>query len=172
MSWLRRVVALLCISLFAGPALAGEAPRCLRGDIVLWGDGEHDDTAALNAWFRGEEVGWAASGEPVGDAIADRVFRLSDAVYVPGGSGRVLQHFRMVWPERGEIVTGGTIAAGSDAAAAPAITGVTITGGDDSEGVPFETPDIAPVERGDPRRCATSHVFPKNQDVYVAFNHE
>jgi hypothetical protein len=48
----------------------------------LWGDGEHDDTAALNAWFRGETVVWAQTHEKVGAEIADRTFLLSSMVYM------------------------------------------------------------------------------------------
>jgi hypothetical protein len=149
------VLLLACLAA-ALPARAADEPRCALGDIVLWGDGEHDDTAALNAWFRGEAVVWANSGEPVGEAIADRSFRLSAAVYVTGGTGRRLEHFRMIWPERGETVTGGTIAAGDDPAAAPAISGIDIVGGDPDEGVPFEAPAPVPAEPTDPAACATS----------------
>src|SRR6478736_2037634 len=81
---------------------AAEPQRCVAADIVLWGDGRHDDSAALNAWFRGADAIWAENGEPVGDWIAGHSFRLSDAVYVPGGTGRRLEDFRMLWPERGE----------------------------------------------------------------------
>src|SRR5437588_10976436 len=77
-----------------------EPQHCVKAEIALWGDGRHDDTAALNAWFRGEEAVWADSGAPVGAAISGHRFRLSDTVYVPGGSGRNLSDFRMVWPER------------------------------------------------------------------------
>jgi hypothetical protein len=138
------------------PAPAAEAPRCARGDIVLWGDGVHDDTAALNAWLRGEDLVWAETGEPVGDAVAGHVFRLSSAIYVPGGTGRQLERFRLNWPERGETVTGGSVRAGEDPDAAPLVSGVEIVGGDPGEGVPLETPEISPVPRRDPARCATS----------------
>ena len=137
-------------------ALAAETPQCARGDMVLWGDGTHDDTAALNAWLRGDNLVWAMTGEPVGEAIADRVFRLSSAVYVPGGTGRRLDRFRLVWPERGETVTGGTVRSGDDPEAAPIVTGVEIVGGDPGEGVPLETPDIARIDRSNPARCAVS----------------
>jgi hypothetical protein len=144
------------LALLPIPARAAETPRCARGDIVLWGDGKHDDTAALNAWLRGDNLIWAATGEPVGEAIADRVFRLSAAVYVPGGTGRRLERFRLVWPERGETVTGGSVRSGDDPDTAPAVSGVAIVGGDPGEGVPFETPDLTPKDRGDPARCAVS----------------
>jgi hypothetical protein len=149
--------------LFAGflalslpPALAAETPQCARGDMVLWGDGRHDDTAALNAWLRGDNLVWAMTGEPVGEAIADHVFRLSSGVYVPGGTGRRLDRFRLVWPERGETVTGGSVRSGDDPDAAPIVTGVEIVGGDSGEGVPLETPDIARIDRSNPARCAVS----------------
>ena len=138
------------------PAYAAEAPHCARGDMVLWGDGGHDDTAALSAWLRGDNLVWAMTGEPVGEAIADRVFRLSSVIYVPGGTGRRLDRFRLVWPERGETVTGGSVRSGGDPDAAPVVTGVEIVGGDPGEGVPLETPDIARIDRANPARCAVS----------------
>src|SRR5260221_12645491 len=58
------------------PARAAEPQHCARAEIALWGDGRHDDTAALNAWLRGEDAAWAASGHPGGTAIAGRSFRL------------------------------------------------------------------------------------------------
>src|SRR3954471_8007269 len=62
-----------CLGAFAGPAsaTAEEQSKCAAGPHLLWGDGEHDDTAALNAWFRGETVVWAQSHEPVGAEISD-----------------------------------------------------------------------------------------------------
>ena len=153
---LRRTLFLSALVLsFAEPA-AGEAPQCARGDMVLWGDGRHDDTAALNAWLRGDALVWAETGEPVGAVIADRTFRLSAAVYAVGGTGRTLQRFRLIWPERGETVSGGTVMSADDPDAAPVVSGVTITGGDPGEGVPFDSPDIVPTARSDPARCATS----------------
>ena len=137
-------------------ALAAEAPQCARGDIVLWGDGRHDDTTALNAWLRGDNLVWAASGEPVGETIAGQTFRLSSAIYVPGGTGRRLERFRLIWPERGETVTGGMVRSGEDPNAAPVVSGVAIIGGDPGEGVPLETPDITPLPHRDPARCAVS----------------
>src|SRR5882757_10764528 len=91
------------------PAYAAEAPHCARGDMVLWGDGEHDDTAALSAWLRGDNLVWAMTGEPVGEAIADRVFRLSSVIYVPGGTGRRLDRFRLVSPSPGAPPTIATL---------------------------------------------------------------
>ncbi len=123
--------------------------------MVLWGDGRHDDTTALNAWFRGEGVIWAGSGDAAPATIAGHSFRLSAAVYAPAGSGRTLADFRMLWPERGERVTGGTIRTGSDPDAAPVVSGVRIEGGDSGEGIPFDAPDIALPP--DPQAsCATS----------------
>src|SRR5205823_1580573 len=150
-------LALMAVTLFVPcPALAVEAPHCARGDLVLWGDGVHDDTAALNAWLRGDSLVWAATGEPVGEAIADRIFRLSSAIYVPGGTGRQLKRFRLVWPERGETVTGGSVQSGDDPNEAPVVTGVEIVGGDPGEGMPLETPDITRIDRSNPARCAVS----------------
>ena len=140
---------------FMVPASA-EPQDCVRADIVLWGDGEHDDTAALSAWLRGADAIWAASGEPVGASIAGHSFRLSDAVYVPGGTGRRLEQFRMLWPERGETVSGGLIVSGSDPDQAPIMSGVSIVGGDPGEGVPFEMPDADSHHHADRASCATS----------------
>jgi hypothetical protein len=130
---------------------AAEPQHCVRAEIVLWGDGRHDDSAALNAWFRGADAIWAESGAPVGPAIAGHSFRLSVAVLVPGGTGRRLDDFRMLWPESGEVVSGGSIASGSDPDNAPIVSGINIIGGDAGEGVPFDMPDPDPV-----RRCETS----------------
>jgi hypothetical protein len=138
------------------PAHGAESQHCVRPEIVLWGDGRHDDSAALNAWLRGADAIWADSGEPVGASIAGRSFRLSAAVYVTGGTGRRLENFRMLWPERGEIVAGGSILAGTDPDAAPILTGVTIEGGDPGEGVPFEAPDLTPIDRGGEVSCGIS----------------
>src|SRR5712691_9387141 len=150
------IASVIVITLFQLAAQAAEAQRCVAADIVLWGDGTHDDSAALNAWFRGADAIWAENGEPVGESIAGHSFRLSAAVYVRGGTGRRLEDFRMLWPERGEIVAGGTIRSGTDPDAAPAITGVSITGGDPGEGIPFEAPDPAPAGRDKEASCATS----------------
>lgn len=149
------VANLLFAVVFAPPAYT-EPQRCVRAEIVLWGDGRHDDTHALNAWLRGEDAIWADSGAPVGAAISGRSFLLSAAVYVRAGTGRVLEYFRLLWPERGETVSGGTILAGGDPDQAPQMSGVEIAGGDPGEGQPFDLPDPAPARRDDAESCATS----------------
>ncbi len=146
------IAAVLC----SVPAQAAEPQHCVRAESVLWGDGRHDDSAALNAWFGGADAIWAESGEPVGTAIAGHSFRLSAAVFVPGGTGRRLEDFRMLWPENGEIVSGGSIASGSDPEKAAVVSGVDIVGGDPGEGVPFEAPDPDPAQRNPTASCATS----------------
>jgi hypothetical protein len=133
------------------------APQdCVRVPVVLWGDGKHDDTGALNAWLRGRDAIWADNGTPVGAAIGGRSFRLSSAVYVQAGTGRIQRDFRLEWPERGETVTGGTILAGDDPDAPPVQSGVTIAGGDPGEGIPFEAPDREPGHAASEASCATS----------------
>ena len=72
------------------------------------------------------------------------------------GTGRVLRDFRLEWPERSEIVSGGTITAGDDPDAAPVQSGVTIIGGDPSEGVPFDAPDHEPDQAIREASCAVS----------------
>src|ERR1700728_3834781 len=113
------VAAMIAIFLALSPALAGEGLKCRSERFVLWGDGNHDDTAGLNAWFRGDNVVWAQTGHPVGAAIGgseagDRTFRLTGPVYIPSGTGRRIDRFEFVWPERKERVAGGTIVGGRD----------------------------------------------------------
>lgn len=146
------LLALLALS----TAKAEEAPDCAAAPRVLWGDGEHDDTAALNAWFRGETVLWAQTHQPAGAEIADHTFLLSSTVYVKGGTGLRLEHFRMIWPWRNEIVSGGTIVTGNDPNAEPRTEGLTMVGADPDEGVPYKAPDPEPREHGVPRHCLTS----------------
>jgi hypothetical protein len=150
------IASVIVVTLSPLAARAAEPQRCVAADIVLWGDGKHDDSAALNTWFRGADAVWAENGEPVGESIAGHSFRLSAAVYVPGGTGRRLEDFRMLWPERGETVAGGSIRSGTDPGAAPVITGISITGGDPGEGVPFEAPDPAPADRDKEASCGIS----------------
>jgi hypothetical protein len=148
--------AVLSLPTALAPAGAAVRQTCVRAEIVLWGDGGHDDTAALNAWLRGADAIWGQSGELVGDAIVGHRFRLSAAIYVPGGSGRRLEDFHLLWPERGETVSGGTIASGSDPDSAPDVSGVTIVGGDSGEGKPFDAPDPAVAQPNPDASCATS----------------
>ena len=152
------VAALLAMTVLAGhrSAVAAETQHCVRAEIILWGDGKHDDTHAMNAWLEGRDAIWADSGDPVGTAIFGRSFRLSAAIYVRAGTGRVLENFRMLWPERGETVSGGTIRAGGDPDLAPVSAGVEIVGGDPGEGKPFDVPDPVPARRDDRESCATS----------------
>jgi hypothetical protein len=149
----------LLAALLAAAALAPAraAPQhCVPAAVVLWGDGRHDDTRALNAWLRGKPALWGDSGAPVGAAIAGRTFRLTSAIYVRAGTGRRLHDFRLFWPRRGERVSGGTIAAGNNPDVAPVLSGVRVTGGDPGEGKPFETPDAPPPRRDRRIGCATS----------------
>jgi hypothetical protein len=150
------LLAMTCLFIISSPARAAEPQHCVRAGIVLWGDGRHDDSAALNAWFGGETAVWAESGEPVGTSIAGHSFRLSAPLYVRGGTGRRLEEFRMLWPERGEIVSGGSIESGSDPDQPPIVSGVEIKGGDPGEGTPFDAPDVAPAGRDERASCAIS----------------
>lgn len=152
------LAAVLLFSATLAPVCAHAAAKqdCVPAGIVLWGDGRHDDTQALNAWFHGRNAIWGDSGAPVGAAIVGRRFRLSSALLVPGGTGRMLEKFRLFWPERGETVSGGEIRSGGDPNRAPVVSGVTIHGGDAGEGRPFETPDPTPSSRVNRASCATS----------------
>jgi hypothetical protein len=148
--------AALAMFVALSAAIADEPSKCAPAPHLLWGDGEHDDTAALNAWFQGETVIWAQTHDPVGAEIADRTFLLSSVVYISSGTGRKLERFRMVWPERKETVSGGAIVAGNDPDQPPIADGITKIGADPDEGVPYETPDPEPREHGIPKHCLTS----------------
>jgi hypothetical protein len=147
---------LLAALLALSAAKAEEQSKCAAAPHLLWGDGEHDDTAALNAWFRGETVIWAQTHETVGAEIADRTFLLSSVVYISSGTGRKLERFRMVWPDRQETVSGGTIRSGDDPDQPPVAEGVTTIGADPDEGVPYEGPATEPLDHGVPRHCLAS----------------
>ena len=147
---------LLAALLALSAAKAEEQSKCAAAPHLLWGDGEHDDTAALNAWFRGETVIWAQTHETVGSEIADRTFLLSSVVYISSGTGRKLERFRMVWPDRQETVSGGAIRSGDHPDQPPVAEGVTTIGADPDEGVPYEGPATEPLDHGVPRHCLTS----------------
>jgi hypothetical protein len=154
---MRHLAAGLLAALIAvSPAGAEDQSTCAAAPLVLWGDGGHDDTAALNAWFRGETVLWAQTHQTVGSEIADRHFLLSSTVYIHSGTGRKMERFQMVWPQRNEIVTGGTIAAGNDPEGQPVADGITKVNSDPDEGVPYDGPKLEPHEHGIPRHCLTS----------------
>jgi len=124
----------------ARPAAA--APQhCVHPAVVLWGDGRHDDTKALQAWLDGSNALWGDSGAPV---------------YVAAGSGRTLENFRFSWPARGETVTGGVIRAGRDPNRAPMMTGVRIVGGDSGEGKPVALPNAPPRKPARDVNCGIS----------------
>ena len=99
---------------------------------------------------------WAQTHEAVGSEIADRNFLLSSTVYIHSGTGRKMERFRMVWPHRSEVVTGGTIAAGNDPDGEPIADGITKVNADPDEGVPYDGPKLEPHENGVPRHCLTS----------------
>lgn len=123
---------------------------------VLWGDGAHDDTAALNAWFRGGRVVWGQTGGPVGSLIVGHVFRLKGAVFIPSGTGRSIEGFELYWPERRERVSGGSIRAGSDPDKPPIATGIVKIGAGPDEGVAFPGPDLPPADAHAGTDCLVS----------------
>ena len=155
--WAKFMAAAVLAMLVALSAATAEEPsKCAAAPHLLWGDGEHDDTAALNAWLQGETVIWAQTHDAVGEEIADRTFLLSSAIYISSGTGRKLVRFRMVWPERKETVSGGAIVAGNDPDQPPVADGITKIGADPDEGIPYQTPDPEPREHGIPKHCLTS----------------
>jgi hypothetical protein len=139
---LRFVAYLLAALMSSSPVWAADGSKCGGKLFVLWGDGKHDDTAALNAWFRGDDVMWGQTGRAVGPQISDHVFRLSTAIYIRSGAGRRIEHFQFVWPERKELVAGGTIVSGTDPNQPPVAAGLTKIGAGPNEGIPF--PDLTP----------------------------
>jgi len=48
-------------------------------DPILYGDGQHDDTVALNAWIQGKPVRYA-NGALVGNVISGKEFRVSGVI--------------------------------------------------------------------------------------------
>jgi hypothetical protein len=153
---LRLMVVLLAAMLALPPAFAADNGKCSAKLFVLWGDGKHDDTTALNAWFRGDPVVWGQSGRSVGPQISGHVFRLSAPIYISSGTGRRIDGFQFVWPERKELVAGGTIVAGIAPDQAPVARGLTKIGAGPNEGVPFPSPTPKPAHSGSQSGCLVS----------------
>lgn len=151
-----RLIALLLAAAALSPASAADSSKCGARLFMLWGDGKHDDTAALNAWFRGDPVVWGDTGRSVGPQIADHVFRLSSPIYISSGTGRSITHFQFVWPERKELVSGGTILAGADPKRPPVASGLTKVGAGPNEGVPFPSATPKPASHDDRADCLVS----------------
>jgi hypothetical protein len=137
-------------------AWASERPSCAGAALALWGDGRHDDTSALNAWFSGDPVVWADTGRAVGPQIVGRVFRLSSTVYIPSGTGRRIERFEMIWPARRERVAGGAIFAGDDRDRPATMVGVVKEGAGPDEGVPYKAPPPSPAAPGSRSVCLVS----------------
>ena len=145
-----RLARFLLIAMAALPsAWAADSSKCGATLFVLWGDGRHDDSMALNGWFRGDPVVWGQTGRSIGPQIADHVFRLTAPIYIPSGTGRRIDHFKFFWPERKEVVAGGTIVSGIDPNQPPVATGLTKIGAGPNEGVPYpsKTPKPATADR-------------------------
>jgi hypothetical protein len=151
----RLLICALLVFAVGSPAAAADSSKCNGKLFVLWGDGRHDDTIALNAWLRGDAVIWGRDGHTVGAQIDGRVFRLSSPVYIRSGTARRIANFKFVWPQRNEIVTGGTIAASADPDQPPVATGLTKIGVSANEGVPYQ--DHAPkLDKPDRTGCLVS----------------
>jgi hypothetical protein len=153
---LRLAIFLLAATAVLSPASAADGSKCGAKLFVLWGDGRHDDTAALNAWFRGDAVIWGATGRNVGPQIEGRSFRLSAPVYISSGTGRSIAQFQFVWPARRELVSGGTIVTGADPNRAPVATGLAKIGAGPNEGVPFPSDTPKPAAHDDRSGCLVS----------------
>lgn len=71
------------LRLSGGVALAALSPvaRFFAPSVpVLWGDGKHDDTVALNAWAAGRPVR-RPDGSDVGKVLHGGRFLVSDTIY-------------------------------------------------------------------------------------------
>ena len=152
---LRLALFLLIVMAALPPAWAADSSKCGATLFVLWGDGRHDDTAALNAWFRGDPVVWGQTGRSIGPRIADHMFRLTAPIYIPSGTGRRIEHFEFFWPERKEVVAGGAIVSGADPNQPPVATGLTKIGAEPNEGVPTQARPQSPPPPTAP--TASSH---------------
>jgi hypothetical protein len=153
------IVAL--ILLCGAPAWAGDGSKCAPNGLVLWGDGLHDDTVALNAWFRGDGVVWAQTGARVGpeiggDGTGPYIFRLTGPVYIPSGTGRRIERFAFVWPQRKERVSAAAILTGLDPAKPPVAIDLKKTGSQPGEGVPFKASTPKPENRSNGTDCLVS----------------
>lgn len=90
----RRDLLLGAFALATAPTLVAAQPATM----VLWGDGLHDDTAALQALLRGDPVRWA-SGEPFnGHLLAGKSFLLSRPIaFDSRGPVRRVENCRFAW---------------------------------------------------------------------------
>jgi hypothetical protein len=156
MSWRLFAASLLFLAIVMPSALAAEKPDCEAAGLALWGDGKHDDTKALNAWFKGDRVVWAQTGRAIGPEIAGHDFLLSATVYIPSGTGRRFERFQMIWPARRERVSGGTILTGNDPDKPAVVDGIVKIGAGPDEGVPYDAPPPKPVTRDVPESCLVS----------------
>jgi hypothetical protein len=154
----RRLFAasLLVLGFAVAPARGAEKPDCEAAGLALWGDGRHDDTRALNAWFNGDRVVWAQTGRAVGPDIAGHDFLLSSTVFIPSGTGLRLERFQMIWPARKERVSGGTILTGNDPDKPAIQVGIMKIGAGPDEGVPYDAPPPKPGTRQAPESCLLS----------------
>jgi hypothetical protein len=156
-----RAALITLLMLVAAPASAADGSKCAPTGLALWGDGEHDDTVALNAWFRGDNVVWAESGRRVGAEIGGlragtHIFRLSGPVYIPSGTGRRIEHFEFIWPRRQEQISAAAILTGLDPAKPPVAIDLKKIGSRPGEGIPFKTPTPKPVKRDAATDCLVS----------------
>lgn len=138
------------------PTWAADGAKCGAKLFVLWGDGAHDDTMALNAWFRGDPAIWGQTGRSVGAQISGRVFRLTSPIYISSGTERSIEHFQFLWPDRREVVAGGTIVTGADPNRPPLATGITKIGAGPNEGVPFPSDPPKPAASENSTDCLVS----------------
>lgn len=73
-------IAAVALLMLTTPALA--EPKC--DDLVLYADGQHDDTLAFEAWLRGARLHYP-DGQAVGDDLRNKTIRLELDHFEAGG---------------------------------------------------------------------------------------
>jgi hypothetical protein len=76
-------------------AAVAVAPAIKERPVMLYADGDTDDTAALQSWMYGRDAVWS-DGTPVGDHIAEREFCVLGQLQLEGtASYRSFTHNRL-----------------------------------------------------------------------------
>jgi hypothetical protein len=77
-------------------------------------------------------------------------------VHIPSGTGRRLERFRMIWPQRRERVSGEEIFTGNDPDKPSLTVGIVKLGAGPDEGVPYAAPPPKPAAPPSPKACLIS----------------
>lgn len=84
MSMTRRGFLAACIATATAPAIvkASSLMQIQPQGLILWGDGIHDDTRAVQALMDGRLTVWTPTGLLVKDRVADQTFRITKALTI------------------------------------------------------------------------------------------